>query len=149
MVRLVSVNARWHTTLSYASFLLTIVTFIVLHEFVLPNGEWDWRALGALAAIGVGGLWVLRAALEVRRDEGSRFSLALLLPGAILVPIGVYLGATAEQGWRFLGGALAALIVLGLVGALLPEEESESTEEGYGLRDEQFDEELLRNPRAF
>ena len=149
MVRLGTVNDRSRTTLSYASFLLTILTFIVLHEFVLPNGEWDWRALGALAAIGTGGLWVLRAALEMRRNESSGFSLALLFPGAILIPIGVYLGATAEQGWRFLGGALAALIVLGLVGALLPEEETERPEEEYGLRDEQFDEELLRNPRVF
>jgi peptidoglycan/LPS O-acetylase OafA/YrhL len=143
------VNTGWRTTLSYASFLITVGTFLVLHEFILPNGEWDWRALGALVAIGVGGSMLLTAAHELRRDEGSGLSLALLLPGAVLAPLGIYLGATAEQGWRFLGGSLAALIMLGLVGGLLPEEEDEQADEEYSLRDGQFDEELLRNPRVF
>jgi peptidoglycan/LPS O-acetylase OafA/YrhL len=143
------VNAGSRTTLRYASFLITVGTFLVLEEFVFPNSDWDWRALGALAAIGVGGALLLMAAQELRRDEGAGPSLAYLLPGAVLIPLGVYLGATAEQGWRFLGGSLAALIVLGLVGSLLPEEEDEQTDEEYSLRDEQFDEELLRNPRVF
>jgi peptidoglycan/LPS O-acetylase OafA/YrhL len=149
MVRLVPVNTGWRTTLSYASFLITVGTFLVFQEFVLPNGEWDWRALGALVAIGVGGSLLLTATQDLRGDEGSGLSLAILLSGAVLVPLGVYLGATAEQGWRFLGGSLAALFVLGLVGTLLPEEEDEQADEEYGLRDEQFDEELLRNPRVF
>ena len=146
MVRLVSVNAGRRTTLRYTSFLTTVVTFLVLENFVFPNGAWDWRAIGALAAISVGGWLLLVTAQEARRDEGAGPSLALLLPGVALVGLGVYLGATAESGWRFLGYSLAALFVLALVGSFLPEEDEQPEE--YTLRDEQFDEELLRNPRA-
>jgi hypothetical protein len=150
MVRLAPVDRSWRDIVGATGGLITIGVFLLLHAFVFPS-DWDVRALLALAAVAWGGAWLWRAYQELRHDEATFSTSRYLLAGAFLVPVGVYLAATAVDGWRFLGGGGAAILVYTLLEAFIPEEavDDDVDDDENALRKEQQDEELLRSPRAF